>query len=146
MDHPGWFPKLCVCYMFSYVIRVVAMLKNRLKGFLKLLPQSLAGKLLHFFFGGGGRVWACPVNYYQRFFPATSTAQHSSSSQLLHSPSRPNSGSLHTVMSWPPLPSRDEPWDGARVRSKGWALISQNIFLIRFGGLVNEANKAVSGK
>lgn len=54
MDHPGWFPKLCVCYMFSYVIRVVAMLKNRLKGFLKLLPQSLAGKLLHFFFGGGG--------------------------------------------------------------------------------------------
>lgn len=54
MDHPRWFPKLCVCYMFSYVICVLAMLKNWLKGFLKLSLQSLAGKLLHFLFGGGG--------------------------------------------------------------------------------------------
>lgn len=143
MDHPGWFSKLRVCYMFSYMIHVVSMLKNWSRGFLELSLQSLAGKLLHFL-GGIGLSYKLILPY-QGWSHATSTAQHSTV-HLYNTSIRLNSSSLHTMTCWPPRPSRVGHWVSTRVRSKGWVLICHDIFLTGFGGLINEVNEMVSGK
>lgn len=54
MDHPGWFPKVHVCYLFSYMIRVVSMLKNQHKVFLKLTAKP--SRKTSAFSGGFGLV------------------------------------------------------------------------------------------
>lgn len=128
-DHLGWFPKLCVCCMFSYKIYAIFMLSNWSSCFSKLYCKHYQERHLAF----SERLGLVPQTILQLplhpgFFPGTSPFSH------FHSPSHVHSVSLH-----PDILTRLKP-----MMVPGQGVKDDYPFprtpSVRFGKLMNEAN------
>lgn len=124
-DHLGWFPKLCVCCMFSYRICAVFTLNNWSSCFSELYCIMIRRGACIF-----GEVRACPVYYsaaaaHQGFSPGTTRAQPFPRPQLL----------IAHLASWPGW----DPW-WCQGRERRVTTYFPEHLLGQIGEHINEAN------